>query len=517
MTSYQELLLKSVDEIVDNVKITLGTFGRTVLYNNQDNKPHITKDGVSVARHILPNDGYKALITTVLKEAAEKTLRNAGDGTTTTLILAQAIIRAGVKELNQGMSFYEMAKQFDNAVKDIKEYITREISIPIEGQESILKEVASISANNDTLGSMIYDIIEDIGIHGHIDVRESQYSENKVDKFTGMKCGRGWMEGFMINDHKSKSYKALNPIVVVFEDMVRSLTDLIKYFKYAGVARPIVFFVDDVSDIVLKELKQIRELHSYDFCIIQHDGYGDRKYQLMDDLCAITGAWAVKATDELEEENIGGASEIIAGELYTTIVTNEDYYNKDLVETIISEIKADIAKDIEDDEVLLSGVDRKWLRKRLANLTGGMATIHAGGRTEMEMREVKDRLDDAVLAVSAAVKEGVCYGGGYAFIKAKESLDKNNHSCYNIVLTAIEEPFRQLLINADRINQYHNIKNQIITEDLKYDLRTASVYETTSVYDPVAVLFNALDNSVAVAKSLLSVQKIAYDGQVLAN
>jgi chaperonin GroEL len=506
-----ELILKAVNQLANTVKLTLGAKGRTVLYNTEENKPHITKDGVSVARHVSSNDSYEAMVMTVLKEAAVKTMLSSGDGTTTTMILAQYLINKGFDLLAEGYSFYQLAKEFDKALNDIITTIKTKYTKSIESNTELLKEVASISANDEKIGEFIYDIIKEIGIYGDIEVKTSPRNETVVVKTAGMKLHRGWLEGFMVNDAKEMVYRATNVNILILNDEIHALSD-IEYYLKACLGSNLLIFCNDMSTMATKALKQYLELSRASVCVVENDGFGDRKIALMNDLAALTGAWVVDNGTAKDVNNLGFAGEVIVEELYTSILDGRQ--DTELVEQIIEEIKYKLQEDADNDELSLSNMERKWLRKRLANLTGGVAVIYAGGRTELEMKEIKDRLDDAVLAVYSAIKEGVCVGGGYTFINVKNDLySPSNNKAYNTVLDAIEEPFKQLLINSDLINHYEEYRSKI-SKGQALDLRNNKLEKINNykVYDPCSVLCDSLINAIAVAKSLLSVKQLVYDG-----
>jgi chaperonin GroEL len=513
-------LLNGVNMLADTVKLTLGTKGRTVLFNDERNKPHITKDGVTVARHVFSKDDYENMVITVLREASMKTMLSSGDGTTTTMVLSQYLINEGVKLLEEGMSYYELSKQMDEATKDIVNYIKSE-SIDISEKPSLLKEIASVSANDVNIGEFIYSVIQDIGIYGDIEVKASQYLEKRVDKTKGMKIHKGWFESFMVNNLKEMKFTADNVRVLIVDGLIQSIPDFSMYIDYlqANGAEPIVVFCDDISDITLSQIQKWMDVSSYPMCFIQNDGFGDNKITIMNDLAALTSSTIVEPTTKFNPEYLGYAAQISADQLYTSIFPNENYIDNELVNEIVEDIKYSLEQDQNEDELDLSHRQRRFLEKRLANLTGGVAIIHAGGRTEMEMKELKDRLDDAVLATSSAIKQGVNVGGGFTYINCNNKLsNKNNSKGYNLVINSLESPFKQLLVNADLINYYDKYKKNIL-KNQAIDLRNGKIYKLSSneytVYDPTSVLTDAIQNAVAVSKSLLSIKNIIYDGNVI--
>ena len=518
MNNTTETILKGVNTLANTVKQTLGTKGRTILFNDENGRTHITKDGVTVARNIMSQDAYENMIITVLREASLKTMKSSGDGTTTTMILAQYIITEGLKLLEQGVSYYEMSKQLDQAVKDVIEYISND-SIKIETNQELLREIAAISSNDEELGDFIYSIVNDIGLYGDIEVKESQYSETRVHKTKGMKLHKGWIENFMINDPREMNFKANDCHVLIIDDTIQAVSDIENYIK-ALAGKPLVVFCDDITDITLNQIQKFLSATGNPICFVTNDGYGDRKQLLMNDLAALTSAYVIGAQDDFDINNLGFASQIKVDEWYTSILGGHP--DEELIEQIIDEIKLIINDDENDDETLISSVDRKFHKKRLANLTGGVAVIHVGGRTQMEMKEVKDRFDDAVLAVESAIKQGVNVGGGSAYLNCQKQLNKqykeNKGKGYKLILNALDAPFKQLLVNAELFDQFDYYKTQLI-KGKALDLRDNKLYKLSEakyrVYDPSSVLTDSLINATAVAKSLLSIKDIIFDGKKL--
>lgn len=513
-----ESILRGVNTLADTVKQTLGTKGRTILFNDENNRTHITKDGVTVARHIMAEDSYENMIITVLREASLKTMKSSGDGTTTTMILAQYLINEGLKLLEEGISYYELSKQIDNAVNHVIDYINSK-SIKIEDNPKLLKEIASISANDENIGKFIYSIVEDIGLYGNIEVKESQYSETRVDKTQGMKLHKGWIENFMVNDTREMSFKADNCHILIIDDVIQSMTDIDKYIQ-AVAGKPLVVFCNEISDMTLKQIEKMNQAIGPKTCFVTNDGHGDRKMLLMNDLAALTSAYVIGAKDPFKLDNLGFASQVKVDELYTSILGGKA--DNEMVQQLIEEIIEILSDDENADETIITPVDRKFHKKRLANLTGGVAVIHVGGKTQMEMKELKDRFDDAVLAVESAIKQGINIGGGSTYICCQKDLNRSFKPelgrGYKLVLDALDSPFKQLLINADLFNQFEFYKNQL-TKNYALDLRDNKLYKIKdakyTVYDPSSVLIDALVNASTVSKSLLSIKDILYDGKKL--
>lgn len=507
----QEVILNAVSKLVGTVKQTLGAKGRTVLFNTEENKPYITKDGVTVARHIASECNYENMAMTVLRESSVKTMMSAGDGTTSTLIIAEAIIKAGYELMNNGISYYDLSKALDKAAEMLINNI-RMMALPAEENPEVLKHVASIAANDEYVGEYIYSIIQEIGIYGHIEVKASYQSETKVVKTKGMRLHRGWFEGFMVNDTKEMTFTAHDSYVLIFNDTIRTMKDIISYIEYAIVNQgsSLVIFCNDISDITLKQIKFFMEATPSPICFVENDGTGDRREILLNDLAALTNGYIIDHDNDFDITNLGKAATVKIDELYTSVTASDP--DNELIKAIVDDIKYRIALNDSNDDLYLSPVEKKWYKKRLANLTGGVAVIHAGGSTEMEMKELKDRLDDAVLAVYSAIRDGVCIGGGYTYLHAQKALIGSN-KLENVLYNAIVEPFKQLLINADLFKEHDKIKKKILS-GYGYDLRNNKFMkeEDYKVYDSAGVLIDSVNNAIAASKSLLSVKSMVFDG-----
>jgi chaperonin GroEL len=458
------------------------------------------------------------MVITVLREASLKTMKTSGDGTTSTVVLAQYIINEGIKLLEEGLSFYEMSRQIDEAVRDVVKYINDD-SIKIENNQELLREIASISSNDEKLGDYIYSIVEEIGLYGDIEVKESQYSETRKVQTRGMKLHKGWMENFMMNKPKELKFIANDCYVLIIDDTIQAITDIDHYVRHLN-GKPLVVFCNDISDITLGQIQRWMSTTGYPACFVPNDGHGERRQILMNDLAALTSAYVISAQDEFDEHNLGFAGEIQVGEWYTSILDGDN--DTEMITDIIEEVREILEEDENEDETMITNVDRKFHRKRLANLTGGLAVIHVGGRTQMEMKELKDRFDDAVLAVGSAIKQGVNVGGGSTYINCQKLLNKSYKESkgrgYKLIVDALDAPFKQLLTNADLSSQFGYYKNQL-TKGKALDLRDNKLYTLSkskyTVYDPSSVLIDSIINATAVAKSLLSIKDILFDGKKL--
>lgn len=525
LTTNQEIILKGTNTICDAVKATLGTKGRTVLFNtfmSEENKPSVTKDGATVAKNIRSADDYENLVISVVREASLKTMLSAGDGTTTTCVIAQYIVNKGVDLLNLGISYYELSKGIDLAVKNVVDYLKLH-STPVDNDAALLKEIASISANDETVGELIYDVINDIGVYGNIEVKRSQLYSTRVEKTKGIKTGKGWYNAFMVNNLKKESFEVKDCAVLIVTDEIRDFKVLEDYLKFLD-GMPLLIFCESISEQLLIRLKSYIEGIKYPLCFVENDEYRDRKMMLCRDIGIITGARVITSHDRFDRDNLGFADEIRVTEHNTAIIGGD--INQEAADIEIARIMELLESDRLNANTEMSNMEKRFYQKRLANYTGGMALIQVGGRTQIEMNELKDRIDDAVLAVESAVREGVSVGGGFTFVNCKNALEAKlndisvNRQGYQLVLDAIVEPFKQLLVNSEKMGEFSIIREQLLNQQ-GYDLRnnqflplkteTTSV-KTYSVFDATAVLIDALTNGVSVGKSLLSVKELIYDG-----
>lgn len=515
----QEIILKGVNTLCDPVKITLGTKGRTVLYDtfrDERKVPNVSKDGASIAKHIMSEHGYENMVISIVRESSLKTMLSAGDGTTTTCIIAQSLIQNGMELLNSGLSYYEINKGIDEAVKNVKDYLYNNTTY-INDNIHMLREIASISANDESIGELIYDVIKEIGVLGNIQVERSYFNETRVETTKGMKTHKGWLDASMCNNTEKETFEADNCYVLIVNEEIKDWNFIFEYVKEVG-DNPLVVFCDDVSDQMMVRLRKHLASTKIPLCFVENDGYLERKEILLDDIAIITGGEVIQSIDGFHAEYLGFAEKILVTKTHTSIMGG------DTVEELAIEEIANIKRLLESDRLSanneMTNMEKLFYQRRLANYTGGVAIIKVGGRTEVEMRELKDRFDDAVLAVESAVRDGISLGGGYTFLNCSKKLQdsfsqvKNNKQAYQLVLTAIEAPFKQLLLNSDLYAMFNSIKETIIHEDKGFDLRTNSFVEKNKfrVYDATAVLVDALINGAAVAKSLLSVKEIIYEG-----
>ena len=515
----QSLLLRGVNYLCNSVKVTLGAKGKTVVFNDRmTQQTRITKDGVTVAKQCSSENPIEQMAINIVREASEKTVKSSGDGTTTTMILAQKLINSGLKSLeDKGTSkrtnYYELSKQMDLALNDAVEYIKSE-SLGIEENFEKLLHVASVSANSKEIGSFVYDIMKDIGIYGHIEVKTSHNSFTKIDKVKGIKYHKGFYAPHFLSDTTKMVWKKQGVFIVQYDGIIHSMADINPFFKEINKEgnHPILFIVQSVDPIVLQSLinSKLANPVGFDIMITEFDGFGDRKTEIANDIAAMTGA-AVFAKDQ--PGIVGFAQEVVVDEDTTSILGGAaDPQIVDELVTITEEILKD--KELPDSE-------RVYYKRRLATLAGGVAVIHVGAPTEVEMKEKKDRIDDAVEAVRASIDRGISIGGCYTLVNCvKHMLELKDHKGkllaerpgYNLVLNALLEPLRQLLVNSHVDDQFKEIYEEL-KSGKGYNVISNSFYDLDdyTIYDPTGVLIDSLTNAISVSKSILSIERAVYN------
>lgn len=509
------LLIEGVNKIADTVKVTLGAKGKNVLFNDMiTQKPRITKDGVTVAKQVYSDNPIERMAIEIIREAAEKTVKTSGDGTTTTVVLAQYIVNAGFNLMKSGVSYYDIAKQLDVVKDEIIKKI-KESSLSIEDNFEKLLHVATVSSTSNEIGEFIFNIIKEIGVYGSIEVKSSNAVKDRIDTVKGIKFNKGFYAGQFVNDvHKMQWRHSSGVYIVLFDGTLRTFGDMKPYLSAVNGAEhdpnifdknnPILFVCDAVEPTLLQTLVNTKIMNPSDFniMIVEHDGFGDRKTEIMTDIAAMTSA-SIGTVDNLGD--IGFATEVIVDEDTTSILGGN--HNENIVKALIELTKSKLEDEDADDD------DIKYYKRRLATLAGGVSIINVGAATEVEMKEKKDRIDDAVEAVKAAIDRGISIGGGYTFIHIGSSLDKKfTDPISQILINALLEPFVQLCKNAD-VNPEEKITNMVDNDKVGYDVINDEFLplDEYKVYDPTGVLIDALMNSVAVAKSILSIERAIYN------
>ena len=510
-------LLIGVEKLSKAVKATLGPKGRNVVLDRKPyGMPVITKDGVTVARDVELEDEFEQIGAQMLKEVAGKTAIVAGDGTTTATVLAEAIFKTGLKNVTAGANPIELKRGIDKAVNIIVDEL-KEFSIPIANKENI-SQVAIVSANGDEqIGNIIADAMEAVGNDGTITVDESNTSETKLTTVEGMQFERGYISPYFVTDVSDQTAVLNNPLVLISENRISNLSDLLPILqKISKEGRELLIIADDVDGQALTTLVVNKMKGVVRVCAVKAPYFGDRKKEVLKDIAILTNAQIFcndngNALDKIVDySQLGSARKIVVAKESTTII--EGYGQQEAIMARIEQLRSEIA-------VCTSEYDCEKLRERLAKLSGGVAIISVGASTETELKEKKDRVDDALHATKAAVEQGIVPGGGIALLKAKRSIiakqietemTNDERIGYSIVMKAIEQPFKQLLTNG-AIEP-----NSIIQTVLNYELDSNGGYDVynnkmidmldAGIVDPTKVTRSALQNAASVAGLMLTTE-----------
>ena len=504
-------LLSGVEQIAKAVKVTLGPCGRMVMLDKKYGAPTITKDGVSVAKDIELADPYENMGAQFVREVASKTNDDAGDGTTTSTVLAYALVREGFKSVAAGMTPIEIKRGIDKAVQVAVEEIKKN-SKPVKNAADI-KNIASISANNDPeIGSLIADAIEKVGKDGVITVEESKNMETTVTTVEGMQFDRGYISSYFVTDRERMVCEYSDAAVLIYDKKISSMKDLLPILeKVANAGKSLVIICEDVDGEALTTLVLNTIRGTIKVCAVKAPGFGDRRKDMLQDIAILTGATVVSEEIGLKletcgEEVLGEAKSIKIDKDNTTIVGGEG--DKKAISDRVAEIKVQIEKST-------SSYDKEQLQKRLAKLSGGVAVINVGATTEKEMKEKKFRVEDTIAATRAALEEGVVSGGGIALVEAAkalenipEDLSEDEKVGFKIVRRALEEPIRQIADNA-------GIDGAVIAEKAKNEKKGIGYNAYTGkwvnmiedgIIDPAKVTTSALKNAASIAGTLLTTE-----------
>jgi chaperonin GroEL len=505
----REALKKGVDALTDAVKVTLGPKGRNVILEKSFGGPTITKDGVTVAKEIELADKVENMGAQMVKDVASKTNDLAGDGTTTATVLAQAIVSAGLKNVTAGANPMDLKRGIDKAVEAIVDNLKSQSKEVGDSNEKI-QQVASISANNDnTIGSVIADAMSKVKKEGVITVEEAKGIKTHVDVVEGMQFDRGYISPYFVTDTEKMEAEYENPFILIYDKKVSVMKDLLPILeKAAQSGRALIIIAEDVESDALTTLVVNRIRASLKIVAVKAPGFGDRRKEMLEDIAILTGGTVISEEKgyKLEEatlEMLGTAEKVVIDKDNTTIVSGKG--ESSLIEARVNQIKAQV-------ETTTSDYDKEKLQERLAKLAGGVAVIYVGAASEIEMKEKKDRFEDALAATRAAIEEGIIPGGGVAFIRSVSSLEKlkpendDEETGINIVKRAIEEPLRQIVANAGIegsvvVNEVKNGK-----DDYGFNARTEkyeSLYKS-GVIDPVKVTRIAIENAASIASMLLT-------------
>ena len=507
----REELKKGVDQLSDAVKVTLGPKGRNVILDKKFGAPHITKDGVSVAREVELEDEFQNIGAQLVKEVAQKTGDDAGDGTTTATVLAQSIITEGLKNVAAGANPMAVKRGIDKAVAAVVEQIKAQ-SQEVGDDFSKIENVARVSANNDQeIGELIAEAMKKVNKDGVITVEEAKGTDTRVDVVEGMQFDRGYISPYFVTNTEKMECEMERPYILIFDKKISILKDMLPVLEAtAQSGRPLLIISEDVDSEALAALVVNRLRGSLKVCAVKAPGFGDRRKEMLEDIATLTGGIVISEEKGLKLEGttidmLGTAEKVTVNKENTVIVNGAG--DKQAIADRVAQIKAQI-------ETTKSTYDKEKLQERLAKLAGGVAVLYIGAPSEVEMKEKKDRVDDALSATRAAVAEGIVPGGGVAYIRCLDTLDKmegangDETTGIHIVRRAIEEPLRQIVDNAGLEGAVVVQKVREGSGDFGYNAYTDQ-YENlfeTGVIDPAKVARIALQNAASIAGMFLTTE-----------
>ena len=515
-TESRDLLKSGVDQLADAVKVTLGPKGRNVIIEKKFGAPHITKDGVSVAKEVELEDPFENMGAQLVKEVASKTGDDAGDGTTTATVLAQSIIGVGLKNVTAGANPMDLKRGIDKAVAAVVESIKAQ-SEEIGDDYTKIENVARISANNDEeIGKLIAEAMKTVKKEGVITVEEAKGTDTTVDVVEGMQFDRGYISPYFVNNAEKMTCEMDSPAILIYDKKISNLQDLLPVLEpVAKSGRPLLIIAEDVDSQALATLVLNSLRGSLKICAVKAPGFGDRRKEMLQDIAILTGGVVISEEVGLKLENatpemLGRADKVTIDKEKTTIVDGAG--DKEAIAQRVATIKAQIEKTTSD-------YDREKLQERLAKLAGGVAVLHVGAPSEVEMKEKKDRVDDALCATRAAMAEGIVPGGGVAYIRAipaVEALKGANDDetiGIEIIKRAIEEPLRQIVANAGKEGAVVVQKVKDGQGDFGYNARTDTYenFHAAGVIDPAKVTRVALENAASIAGMFLTTECVIAD------
>ena len=512
----RDKLKRGVDALANAVKVTLGPKGRNVVIGKKFGAPQITKDGVTVAKEIELKDPIENMGAQMVKEVASKTADVAGDGTTTATVLAQAIIQAGLKNVAAGANPMDLKRGIDKAVTELVKNL-KKISKEVGSDNSKIKQIATISANNDeTIGALIAEAMKVVGNDGVITVEEAKGTETDVKIVEGMQFDRGYLSPYFVTNADKMITEMENPLILISEKKISSMKELMPILEpVVQAGKGLLIIAEDVDGEALGTLVVNRLRGSLKVAAVKAPGFGDRRKAMLEDIAILTGGQVISEERGMTLENVtmdmlGTAEKIEIDKDNTTIINGKG--DKKAISSRVGQIRAQI-------EATTSDYDREKLQERLAKLAGGVAVLYVGAATEVEMKEKKDRVDDALAATRAAVQEGLVPGGGVALIRAIENLDKlkgeneDEMTGIAIVRRAAEEPLRQIIANAGEEGAVIVQKVKEGKDDFGYNARTdkfENLYKA-GVIDPTKVTRIAIENAASIASMLLTTECVIAD------
>ncbi|MDC1361659.1 chaperonin GroEL [Crocinitomicaceae bacterium] len=512
----REKLKRGVDALADAVKVTLGPKGRNVVIGKKFGAPHITKDGVTVAKEIELEDEVENMGAQMVKEVASKTADIAGDGTTTATVLAQAIIGAGLKNVAAGANPMDLKRGIDKAVKEVVSNL-KKLSKEVGSDNSKIEQIATISANNDeAIGALIAKSMKDVGNDGVITVEEAKGIETEVKTVEGMQFDRGYLSPYFVTNTEKMITEMEDPMILICEKKISSMKELMPILEpVAQSSKGLLIIAEDVDGEALGTLVVNRIRGSLKVAAVKAPGFGDRRKAMLEDIAILTGGQVISEERGMTLENttidmLGTAEKIEIDKDNTTIVNGKG--KKADIKARIGQIRAQI-------ETTTSDYDKEKLQERLAKLSGGVAVLYVGAPTEVEMKEKKDRVEDALAATRAAVEEGIVAGGGVALLRAIESLDKikglNDDEVTGIAIVkrAAEEPLRQIIANAGGEGAVIVQEVKAGKKDFGYNARTEKFENLfkAGVIDPTKVTRIAVENAASIAAMLLTTECVIAD------
>ena len=512
----REQLKKGVDELANAVKVTLGPKGRNVIIEKKFGAPHITKDGVTVAKEVELADPFMNTGAQLVKSVASKTGDDAGDGTTTATVLAQSIVNVGIKNVTAGANPMDLKRGIDKAVAKVVENI-KEQAEAVGSDYDKIEQVATISANNDPeIGKLIADAMRRVSKDGVITIEEAKGTETSIGVVEGMQFDRGYLSPYFVTDTEKMECVMDNPYILIYDKKISNLKDFLPILEPAiQTGRPLLVIAEDVDSEALTTLVVNRLRAQLKICAVKAPGFGDRRKEMLEDIAILTGGIVISeekglSLEQATIEMLGRCDKVTVSKDNTTIVNGVG--SKEAIADRVAQIKAQIASTKSD-------YDKEKLQERLAKLAGGVAVLYVGAASEVEMKEKKDRVDDALCATRAAIEEGIVPGGGVAYIRAIDALEgfkgdnADETTGIEIIKRAIEEPLRQIVANAGKEGAVVVQKVREGEGDFGYNART-DVYEhmkAAGVVDPAKVTRVALENAASIAGMFLTTECVIVE------
>ena len=512
----RDQLKKGIDTLANAVKVTLGPKGRNVIIEKKFGAPHITKDGVTVAKEVELADAYQNTGAQLVKEVASKTGDDAGDGTTTATVLAQAIVAEGLKNVTAGASPMDIKRGIDKAVAKVVESIKSQAETVGDNYEKI-EQVATVSSNNDpVIGKLIADAMRKVSKDGVITIEEAKGTDTTIGVVEGMQFDRGYLSAYFVTNTEKMECVMENPYILIYDKKISNLKDFLPILEPAvQTGRPLLVIAEDVDSEALTTLVVNRLRSQLKICAVKAPGFGDRRKEMLEDIAILTGGVVISEEKGLKLEQatiemLGSAEKVTITKDNTTIVNGSG--DKQNIKERCEQIKAQIATTKSD-------YDKEKLQERLAKLSGGVAVLYVGAASEVEMKEKKDRVDDALRATRAAIEEGIVPGGGVTYIRALDALEgmkgdnADETTGIEIIKRAIEEPLRQIVANAGKEGAVVVQKVREGKGDFGYNART-DVYanmHAAGVVDPAKVTRVALENAASIAGMFLTTECVIVE------